>query len=402
MYTIDEKIRDKKLKSFENVFKDLNKTFKEDRVVTFINDMTSLSIPRISTGSIALDAALGGGVPLGRITELFGGESSGKTATTLKLIAAAQKAGLTILFADMEHTFDPIFAQLLGVDINSKSLMVTQPKHLQQCFWTIDKMIDANIDLVILDSTAALVPKEELDGDVAKQNIGLLARYMSQFLRRIGPKIAKSNCSVVFINQIRDNVGVMYGDTTTTPGGRALKFYSSVRIRLSKGSNGRLMEKNNGTETQIGLHVKATCVKNKTSAPYKVAEYSLHWDGKQHDDADEVAEIALQYSLIPKYNTAGELAEKGRNYKWATCPEFLAKSKAEVPDALRKWPQVKEELIEIITNGKIFESQIKYNDSDDDKSESEFLSELDADIEAENNKLNEAEEISGASWDDLS
>lgn len=398
MYQIDDDLRKKKLAAIKRTFKNLDKTFKEENVAYFIGDSEASHVQRFSSGSVALDAAIGGGVPVGRIIELFGGESSGKSATSLKIIASAQKANLLCAYIDMEHSFDPQWSQVLGVDLSGTSLIVSQPQHLQQAFMIIDSLIDAGVDLIVVDSVASLVPKEELDGEPTKQTIGLIARYMSQFLRRITPKLSRNNCTTIWINQIRDNVGVMYGDTSTTPGGRSLKFYASLRLRLAKGTEGRLKIKTpSGEERQIGLHIKATAVKNKTATPYGKAEYKVFWDGRKTDDIEELADVALNAGAFPRYDAKGELKSNGRNYKWPSEPEFLAKSKAEVAEQLRKFPKVADEIREMLMAGKLI--PIEYNEQDsedislDNMSEDEFEKMMEQDIQAQQENYSEAEEI---------
>lgn len=215
------KVKQAKLKAIAGAMKALEKSTKKEGIVCRLGDKPFVEIEAISTGSLMFDLALGvGGFPKGRIIELFGAESSGKTLTAIRAAAECQKAGGVVALVDMEHAFDPSFARKLG--LNTDELYLSQPDHMQDAFNVIDAMIDAGVDLIILDSVAALVPQEELEGVVGKQTIGLIARYMSQFLRRITPKTAKNGSTVVFINQVRDAIGVMYGDPTTTPGGKLI------------------------------------------------------------------------------------------------------------------------------------------------------------------------------------
>lgn len=213
--------KSQKLKAIQNAMKSLEKSLKKEGVVQRLGDKPQEAIECISSGSLMFDMALGiGGIPKGRIIEFFGAESSGKTLCALKAMAECQKVGGIVGFVDMEHTFDTNFAAKLGVDV--PDVFLSQPEHLQEAFIVIDKMIDAGFDLIVLDSVAALVPQEEVENEIGKQSIGLVARYMSQFLRRITPKTAKIGTSVIFINQVRDAIGVMFGDPTTTPGGKLI------------------------------------------------------------------------------------------------------------------------------------------------------------------------------------
>jgi len=212
-------IKKNKLKAVQTAIKQLEKTTKKEGIVQILGEAPLDTIERTSTGSLMFDIALGGGLPKGRIIEFFGAESSGKTLCASKAIAEVQKEGGLAALIDAEHAFDPTFAAKLGV--NTDELIVSQPEHMQEAFTIIDALIDSGaVDIIVLDSVAALVPKEELEGEVGKQSVGLVARYMSQFLRRITGKANEKKCTVIMINQIRDAIGVMYGDPTTTPGGK--------------------------------------------------------------------------------------------------------------------------------------------------------------------------------------
>ena len=212
-------VKELKLKAIKGALKQLEKTTKKEGIAYVLGEKETIAVETISTGSLMFDLALGvGGLPKGRIIEFYGAESSGKTLTAIKAGGECQKAGGVVAIVDMEHTFDPTFATKLGLDCNE--VILSQPDHMQDAFKVIDALIDAGVDLIILDSVAALVPQEELEGEIGKQTIGLVARYMSQFLRRITGKTAKMGSTVIFINQVRDAIGVMYGDPTTTPGGR--------------------------------------------------------------------------------------------------------------------------------------------------------------------------------------
>lgn len=211
------KTKSAKLKAVQSALKNLQKSTKKEGIAYIMGDYQPV-IETTPSGSIMFDMALGGGLPKGRLVEFFGAESSGKTLCATKAMAEVQKQGGIAALIDMEHAFDPSFATKLG--LNCSELIFSQPDHMQDAFSVIDSLIDAGVDIIALDSVAALVPAEELEGEIGKQTIGLIARYMSQFLRRITPKAAKMGTTVIFINQVRDAIGVMYGDPTTTPGGK--------------------------------------------------------------------------------------------------------------------------------------------------------------------------------------
>lgn len=218
MNPIDAKIKKKKLAMLAKTMKTLAKSTKDDNIVQILGQKPMDDKERFPTGYLTLDYATGGGIRRGTIGELFGPESSGKSLVCQKIIASAQRLGALCAYVDVEQTFDPIFAKKLGV--NTDELIISQPRSLQQAFEVIDGLVKAEIDIVVLDSVAALVPEEELEAEVGKQNIGLTARYMSQFLRRLNSIIADSQSSVLFVNQVRDKVGVLYGNPEETPGGR--------------------------------------------------------------------------------------------------------------------------------------------------------------------------------------
>lgn len=397
------KAKQAKLKAIAGAMKALEKTTKKEGLVCRLGDKPQEAIESISTGSLMFDLALGvGGFPKGRIIELFGAESSGKTLTAIKAAAECQKAGGVVALVDMEHAFDPSFARKLG--LNTDELYLSQPDHMQDAFNVIDAMVDAGVDLIILDSVAALVPQEELEGEVGKQTIGLIARYMSQFLRRITPKTAKNGSTVIFINQVRDAIGVMYGDPTTTPGGKALKFYCSVRCQISKVGGSQIKEKKGGEDIDVGHVIRANVKKNKVAPPFRKAEFTIYYDGRKVDKVDELASVALLKGLIPKYDAQGNISETGRTYKWPNDPTFIAKKKEEVAPALKKCPKMQEELINILKGAIEDPDSVKAYDSEDmdsDLSDEDFERQMEEDIkklQSGDKGDNEAEETS---WGDL-
>ncbi len=284
----------------------------------------------ISTGCLSLDLALGGqGIPKGRIVEIFGPESSGKTTLTLHIIAQAQKGDGIAAFIDAEHAFDPSWAKRLGVDL--EALLVSQPSSGEEAMRIAEMLVKTNaIDVVIVDSVAALVPEKELQGEIGDQFVGLQARLMSQSLRKLTGAISKSKTTVIFINQIREKIGVMFGSPETTPGGKALKFYSSCRIDVRR--IGQLKE---GDEI-IGQRVKAKVVKNKVAPPFKIAEFDmLHSCGISYES--DILDLALAKKLVTKSGSwfkygdtqLGQGREKTRAYLYDN-PEFTEALKQEV------------------------------------------------------------------------
>jgi recombination protein RecA len=275
----------------------------------------AVAIEGISTGSLALDIALGGqGLPRGRVIEVFGPESSGKTTLALHAIAEAQKADGIAAFIDAEHALDPSWAKKLGVDL--ETLLVSQPSYGEEAMQITEMLIKSNaVDVIVIDSVAALVPKKELDGDIGDSHVGLQARLMSQSLRKLTAAIAKSRTTVIFINQIREKIGVMFGSPETTPGGRALKFYASCRIDVRR--IGQLKE----GEVVMGQRVRAKIVKNKVAPPFRVAEFDMmHADGISFEG--DVLDMGLEQKIIARTGAwfrygdlqLGQGKEKSRQY----------------------------------------------------------------------------------------
>ncbi|MDD2445241.1 MAG: recombinase RecA [Clostridia bacterium] len=339
----DKKLNEDRKRNLEQALLEIEKQFGKGSIIK-LGDNPKRSIDVISTGCLTLDVALGiGGVPKGRVIEIYGPESSGKTTVALHIVAEAQKLGGTAAFIDAEHALDPIYAKKLGVDVDE--LFVSQPDNGEQALDICDTLIsNGAVDIVIIDSVAALTPRAEIEGDMGDSHMGLQARLMSQALRKLTSVINKSNACVVFINQLRDKIGVMYGSPETTAGGKALKFYSSIRLDVRKGEALK-----NGTEI-IGNRTKVKVVKNKLAAPFRIAEFDIIF-GEGISKSGVVLDLAIEFDLIQK---------TGSWYSYKN--EKIGQGKENAKNFIKSNPEVYNELDSIIRN-KLF------NETENEKSE---------------------------------
>lgn len=296
-----------KKKALEAALAQIEKNYGKGAIMRLGDDIP-VNVEAISTGSLSLDLALGiGGVPRGRIVEIFGPESSGKTTLALHILASAQKAGGEVAFIDVEHALEPAYAKALGVDIDS--LLISQPDTGEQALEITEALVRSGaLDVVVIDSVAALLPRSELEGDMGDSSVGVVARLMSQALRKLAGTVSKTGTIVVFINQLREKIGVMYGNPETTPGGRALKYFSSVRIDVR-----RVETLKTGTES-YGNRTKAKVIKNKVAPPFKEAEFDIIY-GEGISKIGEIIDLGVALDIIDKggaWFTVGDARLQGR------------------------------------------------------------------------------------------
>ena len=324
-----------KKKALEAAIGQIEKQFGKGSVMK-LGDFTAMNVEAIPTGALSLDVALGiGGIPRGRIIEVFGPESSGKTTLTLHMIAEAQKLGGEAAFIDAEHALDPVYAKHLGVDIDN--LIVSQPDTGEQALEIAEALVRSGaLDIIVVDSVAALVPKAEIDGDMGDSHIGLQARLMSQALRKLAGAINKTKTVIVFINQLREKVGIMFGNPETTPGGRALKFYSSVRLDIRKVEN----LKQDGEV--VGNRARVKVVKNKVAPPFREAEFDIMY-GKGISKEGNIVDLAVNLDIIEKsgswfsYNESriGQGRENVKKYLIEN-PDILKEIEGKIRDNFNK------------------------------------------------------------------
>lgn len=330
-------INEEKQKALEAALSHIEKQYGKGSVMKLGEPGAHMQVETVPTGSLGLDIALGvGGVPKGRIVEIYGPESSGKTTVALHMVAEVQKRGGIAGFIDAEHALDPVYAKNIGVDIDN--LYISQPDNGEQALEITETMVRSGaVDIVIVDSVAALVPRAEIEGDMGDSHVGLHARLMSQALRKLTAVISRSNCVVIFINQLREKVGVMFGNPETTTGGRALKFYASVRLDVRKGEALK-----QGGEI-VGSHTKVKVVKNKVAPPFKQAEFDIMF-GTGISREGEILDLASDCSVVNKsgawYSYNGERIGQGRE----NAKQFL-KDNPEICAEIEKKVRIQYQLI---------------------------------------------------------
>lgn len=321
--------------ALESAMKQIEKKYGAGAVMR-LGENSSLKVDAISTGSLTLDIATGiGGLPKGRIVEIYGPESSGKTTLALHCIAEAQKAGGEAAFVDAEHALDPVYAANLGVDVDS--LLVAQPDYGEQALEITEQLVSSGaVDIIVVDSVAALVPKSEIEGDMGDSHVGQHARLMSQALRKLAGTVNKTNCIIIFINQLREKIGVIYGNPEVTTGGRALKFYSSIRIDVRKAE-----QLKNGTEI-LGSRTKVKIVKNKVAPPFKSAEFDIMYGTGISKDG-EILDLAVEYDIIHKggswFSYGDRRLGQGRDNVKAMIkndPDFAAELEEKIKDKMKE------------------------------------------------------------------
>jgi len=324
---VKESPKEEKNSKVDAALKEIQAKFGEESVMTF-GDKKPAKMDVVHTGSIGLDAALGiGGLPKGRIVEIYGPESSGKTTLTLHAIAEAQKAGGVAAFIDAEHALDPEYASRIGVKL--KDLIISQPDTGEQALEIVESLVRSNsMDIIVIDSVAALTPKDEIEGDMGQTHIGKQARLMSQALRKLTAAVAKSNTTVVFINQIRMQIGVMFGNPETTPGGRALKFYTSVRLDIR-----RIAQIKKGEEV-VGGRVRVKVVKNKVAAPFKKTEFDLLYNEGISREG-EILALGEKYDILQKNGAFYKYGEQSLGRGYDAARTFLRENKPVTNEILK-------------------------------------------------------------------
>jgi len=339
---INEKNDKEKNEALESAIRRIEKDFGRGAIMR-LGEAVNMNVEVITTGCLSLDLALGvGGLPRGRVIEIFGPESSGKTTVALHVIAEAQKAGGIAAFIDVEHALDPLYAKNLGVDI--ANLLVAQPDMGEQALEIAEALVRSGaVDVIVVDSVAALVPRAELEGDMGDVHVGLQARLMSQALRKLTAIVGKSKTCAIFINQIREKVGVVYGNPETTPGGRALKFYSSVRLEVRKGDTIK-----QGTDIS-GSRTKVKVVKNKVAPPFKHCEFDIMY-GEGISRAGDLLDLATELGIIQKsgswYSYEGERLGQGRENSKdfiKNNPEFFASLETRIRELVKPKASGREE-----------------------------------------------------------
>ena len=376
-----------KEKALETALRQIEKQFGKGAVMR-LGQNPAMQIDAISTGSLTLDMALGiGGLPRGRITEIYGPESSGKTTLALHCIAEAQKAGGTAAFIDVEHALDPVYASALGVDIDS--LLVSQPDTGEDALEITEALVRSGaIDIIVVDSVAALAPKAEIEGEMGSSHVGVQARLMSQALRKLTGSISKLNCVAIFINQLREKVGVVYGSPEVTPGGRALKFYSTVRIDIRKGEPIK-----NGSEI-IGSRTKAKVVKNKIAPPFKVAEFDIMY-GEGISRVGELLDLAVMADVVKKSGAWFSYKENRLGQGRDKVKELFKNDPALAKEIEEETLKHKDELLGQISK-KPKGKSVKSKSDDEESSETESPK---AEIKAEDTKEEKSDRIDDADID---
>jgi recombination protein RecA len=342
-----------KQKALDLVLNQIERSFGKGAIVR-LGDATRMRVETISSGSMTLDLALGGGLPKGRIIEIYGPESSGKTTLALHAIAEIQKAGGIAAFVDAEHALDPAYSGVLGVDI--ENLLVSQPDTGEAGLEIVDQLVrSAAVDIVVIDSVAALVPRAEIEGDMGDAHVGLQARLMSQALRKIAGNIGKSGCTVIFLNQLRQKIGVTYGNPETTTGGNALKFYASIRLDIR-----RIQTLKKANEGEYGIRAKVKVAKNKVAPPFRVAEFDIIF-GKGISTLGCLMDIAEETGVVTRrgawYSYDGDNIAQGR--------ENAIKYLEENPEVAKK---VQQQVLEKLDKGAVVSANsVTHVDEDDDE-----------------------------------